>query len=263
MGLGTSRPSPWRRSDPIASPRLSFGESWANVCGDISASAGNDSSLFKQMTGDDPIYGERKFGQPFDFTCGAMPFWSCNIYPRSQDVSAAYMNRWSVVHFERQFEENAAKEAQLKALASDQQEMQGLLAVAVRNAVYLLAQPKPVTDSVPQSMKNALMRFQQNTDTVRAFADEALKKTAGRIDGKEAYDWYRAYCEGAGMGKVGRNKFYERMEALEGIGVIRPGNKLTFTGVELDETWTAESGAQQSDFHDELTPILARAGDDE
>ncbi len=232
----------------------------ANICGDISASAGTDSSLFKQMTGDDPIYGERKFGQPFDFICGAMPFWSCNVYPRSSDVTPAYMNRWSVLHFERQFEENAAKEAELKALATDEAEMQGLLALAVQNAVWLITQAKPTTDTVPGTMQDAKKRFQQTTDTVRAFVDEALiKSPEGRVAGKDAYGWYRDFCEAAGMGKVGRNKFYERFEALEGIdrSKVKTDNQLQFTGVELDESWTAGSGLQEAAEIRELTEMVA------
>jgi putative DNA primase/helicase len=219
----------------------------ANVCGDISDTAGRDSSLFKQMTGDDPIYGERKFGQPFTFSCGAMPFWSCNVYPRSPDVTPAYMNRWSVIHFERQFEENAATEAELKGHAEDATEMRGLLALSIQNAVWLLAQDKPTTDAVPTAMREAKRRFQENADTVRAFVDEAMVRTpTGRIEGKQAYGWYASFCDAAGMGRLGRNKFYERLEAIEGVERgPKSGNKLHFVGVELDETWTAGSGVQE------------------
>lgn len=228
-----------------------------NVCGDISANAGKDSALFKQMTGDDPIYGERKFGQPFTFTCGAMPFWSCNVYPRSSDVSPAFMNRWSVLHFDRQFEESAAKEAELKALAQDEGEMRGLLFLAIQNAVWLASQDSPTTEAVPEAMREAKRRFQQNTDTVRAFSDEALVKRAdARVEGKEAYGWYRSFCDAAGMGSLGRNKFFERLEALEGIErKTGGGNRLYFTGVELDETWTAGSAAQEPN---ELRDLIAQ-----
>ncbi len=228
----------------------------ANICGDISSNAGADSSVFKQMVGDDRIYGERKFGQPFDFTCGAMPFWSCNVYPRSSDVTPAYIGRWVVIHCPSQFEENAGTEQALKALAEDEAEMQGLLKLAVHHAVRLLSHPKPTTDAVPESMQKAKKRFQQNIDSVRAFVDEALiKDSVARIEGKEAYDWYVQYVEGAGMGRVGRNKFYERLESFESIerDEITTGNKLWFSGIRLDETWTAESGV--STEHPEMWAI--------
>lgn len=217
-----------------------------NICGDISADAGRDSSLFKQMTGDDPIYGERKFGQPFTFSCGAMPFWSCNVYPRSSDVTPAYMSRWAVIHFERQFPENAGTEAALKSYADDPEEMRGLLRLAVENAAWLLAHPHPTTEAVPQAMREAKRRFGENADTVKAFADEALVfDPAARIEGKQAYGWYKSFCEAAGMAAVGRTKFYERLEGIEGVERgPKTGNKLHFAGIELDETWTADSGVE-------------------
>ena len=230
----------------------------ANVCGDISSNGGTDSSLFKQMTGDDPIYGERKFGQPFTFYCGAMPFWSCNVYPRSADTTPAFMSRWAVYNFQRQFEENAETEADLKALAEDEAEMTGLFAWVVRNAVWLLAENRPTTDAVPEAMRNAKTRFLQNTDTVKAFVDEAfIAEASGRVGGKDAYGWYAQFCDAAGMRQMGRNKFYERLEAQEGIDRTTLSNKLYFTGVRLDETWTAESGPQTPDF--DMAGALASA----
>jgi putative DNA primase/helicase len=53
----------------------------ANVCGDLPSSAPKDVSLFKQITGQDRIFAERKGRDGFNFTCGAVPVFSANEYP--------------------------------------------------------------------------------------------------------------------------------------------------------------------------------------
>ncbi len=64
----------------------------ANICGDVGPNSARDMSLFKQLTGGDPIYAERKGQQGFTFLCGAVPVFSANEYPRSPDTERSYIS---------------------------------------------------------------------------------------------------------------------------------------------------------------------------
>ena len=110
----------------------------ANICGDVGPNSARDMSLFKQITGGDPIYAERKGKDGFEFLPGAVPVFSANEFPRSPDTSRAYVNRWIAVECTARFEDNAATEAELRALGDDEDEMEGFLAEAVRGAAELI-----------------------------------------------------------------------------------------------------------------------------
>ena len=53
----------------------------ANICGDIDATYIERTGLLKQLTGEDLITAEHKFRKPAQFTCWAVPVFSCQRDP--------------------------------------------------------------------------------------------------------------------------------------------------------------------------------------
>lgn len=218
----------------------------ANICGDIGPHVG-DIAVFNQLTGGDPIAGERKFGQPFTFRTGALPVFSSNVYPNASDPTPAYMGRYEVIPFDEQFAEDAAKEAELKAIADDPTEMACLFNLAVLAAYDLVHHKSPTVEAVPARMKHAKAEFWKSVDSVKAFVDEACE--IGDDDYHAAladlYTHYQRYCTASGMHPLKKGKFSDRIDREEGVEKGRLTDNVTgFRGLRLSEDWQAESGVQ-------------------
>ena len=54
----------------------------ANVCGDLAATHLKDTSTFKQVTGGDPVFAERKIRDPFEFIYWGVPDLQRQRHPR-------------------------------------------------------------------------------------------------------------------------------------------------------------------------------------
>ena len=79
----------------------------ANICPDLPSSDLTGTSVFKAITGGDPLMAEYKFKDSFEFVPYARMVFSANHPPKSQDASPAFFRRWLVVPFERTFADSA------------------------------------------------------------------------------------------------------------------------------------------------------------
>jgi P4 family phage/plasmid primase-like protien len=217
----------------------------ANICGDIGPHVG-DIAIFNQVTGGDSITGERKFGHPFDFRTGALPIFSSNVFPRTADPTPAYMGRYEVIPFDMQFAEDAEKEAELKGIAEDAEEMTSFFNFALLAAHDLVHHRSPTDQAVPERMREAKATFWKSVDSAKAFLEESCEvghPDTHRESLKDLYAHYGRYCETSGMHKLSKTNFSARIEREEGVEIIKPKNVKTFTGIRVSEDWTAESGA--------------------
>lgn len=74
-----------------------------NIGADLSARHIQDVSIFKMMTGEDPIQANRKYGQQFAFTNRALFAFSANEIPTVGESSGAYLERVRPFEFARSF----------------------------------------------------------------------------------------------------------------------------------------------------------------
>lgn len=192
----------------------------ANICGDLGERAPRDVSVFKQITGGDGIYGERKGRDGFTFRTGAVPVFSANSFPGSPDSSAAYIGRWHVIEFPRQFEEDPATYARLHALAADPEEMFGLMRLAVMGAHHVV---QAGGFSVPPEALASQARFAQAVDSVRSFvvSDEVQLAPGATAEIGDLYAAYKRYCDENGARPLGKIKFTTHLEGIDGLEVRR------------------------------------------
>jgi len=94
-----------------------------NASSDLSASEVTDLSVFKMMTGEDSITGNRKYGAQFTFTNRALFAFSANELPTVGETSRAYLERIKPFEFGRSFagRENPAIESAIMG------ELEGIL----------------------------------------------------------------------------------------------------------------------------------------
>jgi putative DNA primase/helicase len=76
----------------------------ANICPDLPSEHLAGTSVFKAVTGGDPITAEYKFRDGFDFVPFCRLVFSANHLPQSKDGSHAFFRRWLVIPFDHAFD---------------------------------------------------------------------------------------------------------------------------------------------------------------
>jgi len=71
----------------------------ANICGDIPSSPIEDSNIVKQLTGDDPIFSEKKHKDGVVLYNTARLIFSMNFLPASYDKSMEFFKRFIIIPF--------------------------------------------------------------------------------------------------------------------------------------------------------------------
>lgn len=170
----------------------------ANICPDIPSTHLEDTSVFKAVTGDDPIDAEYKFRDGFSFNPFARLVFSCNHLPRSSDASKAFFRRWLVIPFTRTFEEGTPgvlSREELDARLADPKELSGVLNRALEVLPEVLKRGVAET----KSMRDAWREFRHTTDPLSVWLDRNIVQHASAVVPKG--DLYRAYtqaCEQSG-----------------------------------------------------------------
>jgi putative DNA primase/helicase len=190
-----------------------------NVAADLSAAHVEDISIFKMMTGEDPIHANRKYGSQFAFVNRALFAFSANELPTVGESSRAYSERVKPFFFGVSFagREDPSLEAKLRS------ELPGILnrliAAHRRRAErgHLLA-----TDERVREM------FEMASDRVRQFVHEAcevLPVTTAQGGTKNATvssttDLYRAFQRWAadeGRAPMAKSKVKLRLSTIPGV----------------------------------------------
>lgn len=179
-----------------------------NIAGDLSDHHIDDLSLFKQLTGDDLVAGERKFRDQFTFRNRALFVFSANQPPTVSETSRGYLARVRPFLFPRSVEghEDTSTDDRLAA------ELPGVLVRLVEGAQrwidrggYLPGDPM-VADE-----------FAQQSDVAALFASEVVAADKrGFTSGQDMFDAYRDWADANGRGRLGRNKFLKRLDSTLG-----------------------------------------------
>jgi putative DNA primase/helicase len=165
--------------------------------------------VFKQVTGGDPIYAERKYGHPFQFTTFATPWFSANEAPISSDQTEAWFRRWVILPLERTFSGTDADPFLLQKLTS-REELEGLLVVAVSGLRRLLTRG---AFELPPSVKAAGEKYRDRLDTVRSYVAEAcLIDPDLWVRKADLYSAYKEWCREGERHPLSRVTFNERIQ---------------------------------------------------
>jgi putative DNA primase/helicase len=163
----------------------------ANICPDLPSTDLDSTSVFKAITGGDPVQAEYKFKDSFEFIPYSRLVFSANHPPKSQDASPAFFRRWLVVPFERTFTDGAPDIIpgdKLDAMLCDPSELSGVL----NKALEALAAIRKRGLSESDSTNRATDEFRQATDPLAVWLD---RKTILDPDGVTPQDQlHREYC---------------------------------------------------------------------
>lgn len=179
----------------------------ANLAGDIDATFQSSTAKFKSLTGEDLFSAENK-GQPaFRFKNWAVPVFSANKIPGSNDTSEGYLRRWVVVKFDRYISED---DVVLHLDETFLGELPGIAARGVRALRSLMMQKHFKNDGAVAQGK---AEFVDALDQVRQWAEECCERVEDNFEVRTvAYDSYKWWAEKNGAGKLSAANFYERLE---------------------------------------------------
>jgi len=208
----------------------------ANIAGDIPQRPISDTSVLKQLVGDDQITAERKGKDPFTFTNKSVNFFSANSPPPINDSTNAFWSRVVMVKFpntflvDPKFTSNLFTEANKSAL----------LRVGIDYIPSLLAKG-PIQVDVTRTEQE----YRKVSDSVYAFIDECLEQydefvfedpeVYSGLDGSRKrileiefdviHRSYKNFCKQKGMKDLGKTKFEGALESnpLIPISVKRKG----------------------------------------
>lgn len=181
-----------------------------NTCGDISSAALKDTSIIKQITGDDNIKGEYKGGAIFFFRNHAKMMFSCNELPVILDEkSNGFYRRLLIVKFTESGEfipglaEKLADESEIEIVISH-------LIEAYRGGI--------LRGSLFESGESLseVSALRHDSDTVSAFLEDwVVEELKAKIPRDDLYSYYVEYCKEEQRMALGRNSFFKSMRTKQ------------------------------------------------
>lgn len=186
-----------------------------NIKDDLPAREIKDTGIFKQMTGDSILRGEKKYGEAFNFNSSAKLIYTCNELP-PVNLDDAFFNRLIIIYFYNQIPRDR-QDVNLK---------EKLLAEREGIILWIIEGLKKLVENnfhINYINENIRMEYLRHSSSAKAFVDENIEITGDDSDyikNNDLWESYKQYC------KINNSK----MMSQEWFG--REINKLTGTVVE-------------------------------
>jgi len=164
----------------------------ANICGEVGNEPIENTQVLKQLTGEDIINANRKFGQPFEFTNFAKLVYCTNDPPEIKDKSNAMWDRMIYIDFPNQFLDKAqGTDPDLINKLKTKEELSGLFNWAVEG---LLRLKKQGGFTYSKTVDENLKEYDRKSSPVLAFAQAHIDEVEGAFIFKEVFttrlrDW--------------------------------------------------------------------------
>jgi putative DNA primase/helicase len=205
----------------------------ANIYADLPSKKIDDAGMFKAVTGEDYITGERKHKDPFSFKPYARFMYSCNDIPRNYgDKSEAFYRRLIIMRFERQVPpEN--RDFQLTDKLS--LERDGILLWALEGLKRVIANNYQFSET--DRTKAELRAYKVQNNNVLAFVDEMCMIAPDAVSyRKEVFHEYTAFCEASNLGSgLSQPNFLKEMAKLDGVTLLEESitRRAIFKGLKM------------------------------
>lgn len=186
----------------------------ANLCGDIDATYIEATGRFKEVSGEDEVQAEHKFGQPFRFTPWCKMLFSANAIPGSADSSAGWLRRWELVNFPTAIDRpDPGLEGRLRSPES----LQGIAAGAVAALRVLMDRGAFRATESGDTAKHELAR--QSNPLYQWTEDRCSPGESVFEDRTALYRDYVFWAERQGLKRMSAPSFYTKLRQLQGWGL--------------------------------------------
>lgn len=204
-----------------------------NICGDLSSAAIKDTSVIKQLTGEDLCKGEIKGGQIFFFKNRAKFLFSCNELPAIlDDRSNGFYRRLLIIRFDNEGEYIP----NLYKTLEKESEIEIIISHIVRGAKSALDRGKIFESGANEG---EVLRLQEDSDSVASFLNNiVISDTTSKVKRPDLFAAYEDYCRAEERISLGKTAFFKALrtkgyrEAKIQGNVYIHGLKLGFMSVE-------------------------------
>ncbi|MBB5253140.1 phage/plasmid primase, P4 family [Sulfurisphaera ohwakuensis] len=169
----------------------------ANISSELFAFKVTNTDLFKKLTGNDYIEGQKKFKDPIYFINYAKLINLTNELPVVKDQTYGFWRRWIVIEFPHQFDDDP----KFFDRTFTKDEIEGTITVSILAFARVLQQKKFDFEDSSADIKE---KWERTTDTVYAFIKDLLESGRAEYDPKngdlftpvkELYQAYAEWCE--------------------------------------------------------------------
>lgn len=196
-----------------------------NAAAELSAAHVDDLATFKQVTGDDPVRAERKYGQPFTFRSRALFVFAANEIPTVSEVSGAYLARIRPYKFPTSFEGREDPGLEQAMLG----ELPGILVRLVGALRRFEARGGYIDD---ERSRSALDDFARHSDRVRLFLYETCTPIDdGFVSRTDLFTAFEEWAKESRRHSLGRHRFYEHVD-IAGYRAAKRAGVRGFVGLE-------------------------------
>jgi putative DNA primase/helicase len=204
-----------------------------NIASDLSAGHIEDLSIFKMLTGEDPIDANPKYGKPFKFYNQALMGFSANEIPSVGESSRAYFERMLAFKFDYSFAGHEDQTIEDRMM----DELPGIF-----NRLVQAWQARRKRGEALNANPTVQREFEAGSDRVQQWLDEEMESLT-EWDGKpvtegmqlpaEAFDetsdakslriLFNAWARENGVGEMGRNTLIKRLTSKNDVVRVRVG----------------------------------------
>jgi putative DNA primase/helicase len=204
----------------------------ANTFADLPGHALKSSSIFKSITGGDPIRAERKHCPAFSFKPYARLIFSANEAPPTADNSDAFFDRWLILPFDRRYRGTEHEDRDLTAKLTAPGELSGLLNKALDGLDRLRAQGGFTRAA---SSERAGKRFRIESDSAAGFCEECCEvRQDARVAKPELFKAYREWCAENNRLPLASVRFSRRLRELhKHLDEVASGGTDYWLGIDL------------------------------
>ena len=225
---------PWQSlGDRFKSANL-FGK-LANIFADLPTKNIDDDGLFKALSGEDFITGERKFKDEFSFMNFAKLLFSCNILPKNYaDRSDGFYRRLVLITFNHSVPVDQRDPFLLDKFRA---EVDGIFLFALDGLTRLMANNYKF--SLSQVNLDRLQQYREESDSALAFLRDNCEVGSNFCVGStELFNAYEAYCKESGMKPFAHKTFVQHLinhEPSITKGKDTLGKRRVLNGIRLGE----------------------------
>jgi len=214
--------------------KASLYDKHANLYPDLPSRALYQTGVFKMTTGGDPLTGEKKFRDPFNFVNYAKMIFSANQVPRVSDDTDAFYRRWIIINFPNKFEGEAADPRIIEKLTTPG-ELSGLLNLALKALKELLARGQFANDKQTEIKREQYVRL---SDPVKSFIMDRIDAAPEDfVTKEELYQIFSEYCRANNYPTIAKETFHKHFRKEAPVQDYRPriGDQrvVTWKGIRL------------------------------
>lgn len=166
----------------------------ANICADLPAQPLAETDVFKKIVAGDTVTGEFKYHPAFDFVPYAKLFYSANQLPSLPKDTEAFLVRWDMVEFPKQFlPGDPRRDPELKAKLTTPEELSGVLNWCLEGLQRLLRQNAFTRGETLEELED---RWIVEGDSVKAFVERCAVTDdfEAKTDVTKTYEAYVQFC---------------------------------------------------------------------